>query len=177
MESPEFFQKKRAVALDRLQLEAVPFEHRDAVLQMLNDPNFIEAESLQSQFRASYQYLRGNEKRMSYEKIGELFHISRQSAHKFMKRAKTDEKPIGRPPILSPEILDFIIASVNENYGPRSPISYFGLLDLIQFNFGICIKADTLRYICRALPDIHSWSANGQQARPCRSSTHQGLVR
>jgi transposase len=152
----DFQVQLKAVKLQDLALEKVKIDHKLKVLNMLTDEEFYECETIRSQFRFVLKYLRYVDDRMSWEQIAEIFKISRHAAYRHAKNAEKDQKPIGRPPILNAEMIEFIVTTIQEMYDKKTPATYFQLIDMVQFKYGIFIKPDTFRHVCRALPGIRA---------------------
>jgi hypothetical protein len=45
---------------------------------------------------------------------------------------------------------------MNENFENRNPVTYDYLADAVQYYFGVSVKTDTLRHICRTFPGVKS---------------------
>ena len=52
--------------------------------------------------------------------------------------------------------MDFIRNLTIEQMDAKKPLTYYLLLDKIQYEYGIMLKADTLRHIVRAHPELRT---------------------
>lgn len=147
--------QKPAIPLDNLSLEQLPTEKKEKFLLVLLDLEFLNAKTFRQQVSIACSILRDDDgSKMSFEDIGSFFGVSAACVHKQLKKSKRNIQNVGRPSVLPPEAIDFIQNLIDERFQNKRPITYDMLIDEIQYNFHIEVKLDTMRHICRALPNV-----------------------
>ena len=158
MEKPDGHSLKRAIPINELRIETLPLHKRWRFHHILIDPNFIEAETFRDQIKCCLPIIRNLDDepgdRISYEEMGNVFGIPRQSMEKHCKKAAKIPNSPGRPPILPSHVIDDLLVIIFENFKQGHPVHYHFLIDILQFRYQISIFPDTLRHVLRAHPDL-----------------------
>jgi hypothetical protein len=149
-----------AVPLEALPLEDTHEELRPRFNALMLETSFLDAATMRDQVGFACQFLRhpGREKRVSFGKIAAFFRISKGSVINHMDRFNSIPQPPQRPRALPDEALRYISQRIQWNFAEKAPVSYRLLLDEIQLLFGLSLRPDTLRHICRTLPGVKSVS-------------------
>lgn len=115
-------------------------------------PNFKNAKTFCEQVGALCSYLRNGTFKVSYRKIGEVFHKDKSSIRDQHMNFLRGDVPDGRPPMLHESELEQIYNEIIRLHSNASyPIypSYKDVDTFIQSKFGIILLPDTLRHIFR----------------------------
>lgn len=131
-------------------LNNATIKEQNAYFLAMMDPNFCHAQSFTEQVGILCSYVRNDNIRISFERIGAQFGKTKQSVEKHLKKYQSGKKPNGRPSILTQtELLnlEFEIRRLITN--PTGPIycTYEDLSDFLYFTYGKYIEPNTLSHI------------------------------
>jgi hypothetical protein len=123
---------------------------------LMLDTDFLEASTMREQIDFACKFLRNpdNEKRLSFGDIAAFFHLNKGSVAFQDAPYSSVPKPPQRPRLLSDDVLKFISDCVQANFAEKTPVSYSLRLDEIQLLYGVSLRVDTLRHICRVLSGV-----------------------
>jgi hypothetical protein len=122
---------------------------------LLNDVEYSKAKSLKKQLKIAVIYLRSDTHiKFSFEDMAKLFGTSKPYVYKIFKERNSPERSVGRPSILSDEAIECMVKLINDQYESKNPATFDMILDMLQYQYNISIKPDTLRHIIRARPEF-----------------------
>ena len=152
-----YHEKKEAIPLDLLKIENINDDQKESFQKLFLLESFTKAKTFHDQVKIACKVLRDeSEPKISYANLGIFFNRAPGTIQKHHMRSKKTTLSPGRPPILPMECLNTIKQIIYENFNQRKPVTYDYLIDEIQKQYKIVVKPDTLRHICRGIPDIKS---------------------
>jgi hypothetical protein len=148
--STAFWTLVPAKSLDDLPLEAVPGPLRPAFDDLMIQADFLDATTMRDQawFSCVFLHPPGSAKKVSYGNIAFFFHVNKESVVNYWNRHRAIPRPPQRPRGLPDQALSYIMERVQLHFTNKMPVFYRMLLDGIELNFGISLRADTVRHIC-----------------------------
>jgi hypothetical protein len=144
--------------LEQFPVEFVPEYLRLDSDNLILQPEFHDVTTMQDQVGLACCFLRdpGREKRVSFGNIATFFQIGKGSVVNYRDRHQSQVRLPHRTRLLPAEAFYYIRETVSSYFEVKTPISYRMLVDRIQQHFGISLRPDTLRHICRTVPGVKS---------------------
>jgi hypothetical protein len=125
--------------------------------ELLALSEFQEATSFREQVRVACDHLRvfkdGN--RFTWQEIGRFMgHADASTIRTQWQKAQQNPRAVGRPSVITEAARQLIQKMIEDGYSQRKPVTYFEILDALQYRCRTVISSDTLRHIVRALPGV-----------------------
>jgi hypothetical protein len=126
---------------------------------LVADLDFVDARDRRSQIAVACKHLREFDtySRFTFREIGRFFGgLKGQIIGAQWAQSRHEAKASGRPPILSPEVRQWMVKLVTRRVQEDRAITYAELLDRLQSSHEIVISGDTLRHVVRNMSQIKS---------------------
>jgi hypothetical protein len=125
--------------------------------ELLALAEFQHAATFREQVGIACDHLRSfkDGKRFSWQEIGKFMGNAAPSTIRTQwQKAQRNPRAVGRPRVISEAAYQMIQKMIEDGYSERKPVTYFEILDALQYRCKTSISSDTLRHIVRTLPGV-----------------------
>jgi hypothetical protein len=142
--------------VDHLHWDSIPTALQQRFNALLQDQEFVGACTRRDLIGIACQALRGDEDeaRVSLSAIATFFAIAKASVQWQDERYRDTIRQNGCPKTLPPAAYAYITELVQAQFAEKKPVIYRLIQDAIKWRSQIELSADTLRYMCRDMPDV-----------------------